>query len=247
MTTPVYILIFSLLSSLGAIAAAGIILVLPDRLARRLVPHLISYAIGTLLGAALLGMIPHALESLDARRVMITVLVGLIGFFILESLVLWRHCHERDCPVHGTSGVLILIGDAFHNFVDGLVIASAFLASAPVGITASLAVIAHEIPQEAGDFGILLHGGYSRRKALALNALSASTTLVGALAGYIGIQTLRPLAPYVLCVSAASFLYIALADLIPGRRGRKRIGALAIELILIAAGVMTIAVLRMHP
>lgn len=240
-------MLFALLSSLGAVGAVGIILALPERMTRRLVPHLISYAIGTLLGAALLGMIPHALESLAAGTVMATVLAGLVGFFVLESLVLWRHCHERDCPVHGTTGILILVGDAFHNFVDGLVIASAFVASVPVGVTASLAVIAHEIPQEAGDFGILLHAGYSRRRALVLNALSASTTLLGALVGYIGIQTLQSIAPYVLCVSAASFLYIALADLIPARRGRKRIGAVAVELVLIAAGVLTIAVLRVHP
>jgi len=240
-------LLFALLSSLGAVGAAGIILALPERMTRRLVPHLISYAIGTLLGAALLGMIPHALESLAAGSVMATVLVALIGFFVLESLVLWRHCHERDCPIHRTTGVLILVGDAFHNFVDGLVIASAFMASVPIGVTASLAVIAHEIPQEAGDFGILLHAGYSRRKALVLNALSASTTLAGALAAYLGIHALRSIAPYVLCVSAASFLYIALADLIPGRRGRKEFVALVVELVLIAAGVMTIAMLRMHP
>ena len=247
MTTVTYIFVFAVLGSLGAIAAAGVILALPERLTRRLVPHLISYAIGTLLGAALLGMIPHALESLAAGSVMATVLAALIGFFVLESLVLWRHCHERDCPVHGTSGILILVGDAFHNFVDGLVIASAFVASVPVGVTASLAVIAHEIPQEAGDFGILLNSGYSRRKALVLNALSASTTLAGALLGYVGIQALRAVAPYVLCVSAASFLYIALADLIPGRRGRKGLAALVVELVLIAAGVLTIAALRVHP
>jgi len=247
MTTPAYIFLFAMLGSFGAVAAAGIILVLPERAMRWLIPHLISYAIGTLLGAALLGMIPHALESLAAGTVMATVLAGLVGFFVLESLVLWRHCHERDCPVHGTSGILILVGDAFHNFVDGLVIASAFVASVPIGVTASLAVIAHEIPQEAGDFGILLHGGYSRRKAFVLNMLSASTTLVGALVGYAGIQTLRSVAPYVLCVSAASFLYIALADLIPGRRGRKGLVALVAELALIAAGVMTIAALRVHP
>jgi len=247
MTTLGYIMLFALLGSLGAVAAAGTILVLPERLTRWLVPHLISYAIGTLLGAALLGMIPHALESLAAGTVMVTVLAGLVGFFILESLVLWRHCHEKDCPIHGTSGTLILVGDAFHNFVDGLVIASAFVASVPVGITASLAVIAHEIPQEAGDFAILLHAGYSRRKALFFNLLSASTTLAGALAGYLGIQALRPMAPYILCVSAASFLYIALADLIPGRRGRKGLVTLAIELTLITAGVVTITLLRGHP
>jgi len=247
MTIATYIFIFAVLGSLGAIAAAGFVLALPERLARRLIPHLVSYAIGTLLGAALLGMIPHALESLASGPVMLTVLAGLIGFFTLENLVLWRHCHEQDCPVHGTSGILILVGDAFHNFVDGLVIASSFLTSVPMGITASLAVIAHEIPQEAGDFGILLHSGYGRRKALLLNALSASATLAGALAAYLGIRALRSVAPYVLCVSAASFLYIALADLVPGRRSRKELAALAGELALIAAGVLTIALLRRHP
>ncbi len=241
-----YIILFALLGSLGAIMVAAIILVLPDRLMRPLVPHLISFAIGTLLGAALLGMLPHALEHLAPRTAMTTVLAGLVGFFLLESLVLWRHCHESNCPIHEASGILILVGDAFHNFVDGLVIASAFVASVPLGVTASLAIIAHEIPQEAGDFSILLHAGYSRGKAFTLNALSSSTTLVGALAGYVGLRYLSSVAPYVLCVSAASFLYIALADLIPGRRGRKNFAGLIIELMLITAGVMTIALIRRH-
>jgi len=247
MTTLGYIMLFALLGSLGANGAAGILLTLPERVTRWLVPHLISYAIGVLLTAALLNMIPHALAMLAPKTVMATVLAGLVGFFVLESLLLWRHCHEADCPVHGTSGILILIGNAFHNFVDGLVIASTFMVSVPVGVTASLAIIAHEIPKDAGDFGVLLHSGFSRRKAFVLNMLSASTTLVGALVGYAGIQTLRSVAPYVLCVSAASFLYIALADLIPGRRGRKGLVALVAELALIAAGVMTIAALRVHP
>lgn len=247
MTIPAYIFVFAALGSLGAVAAAGIILALPERLTRRLVPHLISYAIGTLLGAALLGMIPHALHDLSARRVMATVLLGLVGFYILESLVLWRHCHEHDCPIHGAGGILILIGDAFHNFVDGLVIASAFLVSVPMGVAASLAVIAHEIPQEAGDFAILMHSGYSRRKALLLNSLSASTTLLGAWLGYVGLQAFGFAAPYILCVSAASFLYIALADLIPSRRKKKGIKDLIIELSLIAAGVATISLVQVHP
>jgi len=246
MTTPVWIFICAMLGSFGAVAAAGIMLVLPERLMRWLIPHLVSYAIGTLLGAALLGIIPHALEALSARAVMTTVLAGMIGFFVLESLVLWRHCHEQNCPIHSTSGILILVGDAFHNFVDGLVIASSFLGSVPLGFTATLAVIAHEIPQEAGDFGILLHSGYSRGKAFLFNMLSASPTLVGALLGYAGIQALRAAAPYVLSISAASFLYIALADLIPGRRGRKGLAALVSELILIGVGVLTVASLETH-
>lgn len=247
MSTLGLILLFAVLSSVGAMSAAGTMLILPDRVIRSLVPRLVSYAIGTLLGAALLGIVPHALEHLPAGSVMTTFLAGLLGFFVLESLVLWRHCHEQDCPIHRVSAILILVGDAFHNFVDGMVIASAFLASVPLGVSASLAVIAHEIPQEAGDFGILLHGGYSRGRAWLLNAISASTTLGGAIAGYAGLRAAETAAPYVLCFSAASFVYVALADLIPGRRKARGLVALGLDLLLIAGGVVTIAILKSHP
>jgi len=246
MTIAAYILLFSVLASLGAVTAAGGILVLPDRVRVWIVPRLISYALGTLLGAALLGMLPHALDHLPVRVVMMTLLAGILAFFVLEKLVIWRHCHDQACPVHAASGAIILIGDAFHNFVDGLVIASAFMTSVPLGVAASLAVIAHEIPQEAGDFGVLLHIGYGRRKAFLLNSLSASATIAGAIMGYFWIKALQYAAPYILCVSAASFLYIALADLIPIRRAHQGIGMLIIEFTLIMAGVITIAVLGSH-
>jgi len=246
MTVVLYIILFSVLASLGAVAVAGGILVLPDRVRVWIVPRLISYALGTLLGAALLGMLPHALDHLPTRTVMMTLLAGILAFFVLEKLVIWRHCHDQDCPAHAASGVIILVGDAFHNFVDGLVIASAFMTSVPLGVAASMAVIAHEIPQEAGDFGILLHIGYSRRKAFLLNSLSASTTIAGAVLGYFGIMALQSAAPYILCISAASFLYIALADLIPIRREQQRIGQSAIELMLILAGIATIVLQGSH-
>ncbi|HNX97524.1 MAG TPA: ZIP family metal transporter, partial [Candidatus Aminicenantes bacterium] len=142
------VLLFALLGSAGAVSAAACILLLPDRWIERLVPRLVSYAIGTLLGASLLRMLPHALTHLEGRKAMLALLGGLLGFFLLESVLLFRHCHEPHCPVHSGSGVLILIGDAFHNFIDGLVIAGAFLASPPVGALTGFAVIAHEIPQE---------------------------------------------------------------------------------------------------
>ena len=246
MLTFTYILFFSLLASIGSVASAGIILVLPEKVRGWLVQRLISYALGTLLGAALLGMIPHAMDQLPSRAVMLTLLAGLLSFFMLEKLVIWRHCHDEKCPVHSASGVTILVGDAFHNFVDGLVIASAFLTSVPLGIAASLAVIAHEIPQEAGDFGILLNVGYSRRKAFILNTASSLATIVGALVGYFGVAALMAAAPYILCVSAASFLYIALADLIPIRRGHQGFGMLALDLGIIMAGIITIDLLGSH-
>lgn len=238
-----YILIYAILGSFGAVSAAALILALPEDRIGRLVPHLVSYAIGTLLGAGLLRMIPSALTDLSALPVMGTLLAGLMAFYLLESLLLYRHCHEQNCPVHAASGALILIGDAFHNFLDGLVIASAFLASSPVGVMASLAVIAHEIAQELGDFGVLLNSGYGRGKAYLYNMLSSATTLAGAVGGYFTLSAFRPLTPYVLCVSAASFIYIALADLIPGRRQRKRLGEIVMELTLIAGGILTIVAL----
>jgi zinc and cadmium transporter len=241
--TFIYVLIYAILGSVGAVSVAALILLLKENWIRRFVPHLISYAIGTLLGASLLSMIPRALADLPGHTVMGTLLTGLIAFFLLESLLVYRHCHEQNCPVHSTSGMLILIGDAFHNFLDGLVIASAFLTSSPVGVMAGLAVIAHEIPQEVGDFGVLLNSGYGRGKAYLYNMLSSTTTLVGAVGGYFALSMFRPLVPYVLCVSAASFIYIALSDLIPERRQLKGIGEIVTELMIVIGGILMIFVL----
>ena len=162
---------FSVLGSIGAVAGAALFLFFPEGIRKVLVPCLVSYATGTLLGAAFLGMIPAGLKLAPAFTVTATVLAGIVLFFVLEKLVLWRHCHDSECEVHGRAGPLILVGDAFHNFVDGIVIAGAFLTSVPLGISVSLAVVAHEIPQEVGDFAILLDSGYSKTRALALNLL----------------------------------------------------------------------------
>jgi zinc and cadmium transporter len=164
-----WIIGFSVLGSIGAVAGATLFLFFPEGIRRVLVPLLISYATGTPLGAAFLGMIPASLNQEPAVTVMVTALTGIVIFFILEKFVLWRHCHDGEYEAHGRAGPLILIGDAFHNFVDGVMIAAAFLTSIPLGITAALAVIAHEVPQEAGDFAILLNNGYGRTKAMVLN------------------------------------------------------------------------------
>jgi zinc and cadmium transporter len=240
------ILGFAALGSIGAIVVVAGGLFVSKRVTDAMVPHLVSYAVGTLLGAAFIGMIPRAAEQLAVPTLMLAVLAGLIAFYVLERIVIWRHCHEEHCQTHTTTAVLILVGDAFHNLVDGIVIAAAFLTSVPLGISTSLAVIAHEIPQEAGDFGILLQAGYSRRKAFLCNALSSSTTLFGAVLGYAGMSALKPVVPYVLAVSAASFIYIALADLIPGRRAQAGAGALALELALLLLGLLTIWMFHAH-
>ena len=236
-----WIIGFSLLGSIGAVAGASLLLLFPDGMRKVLVPCLVSYATGTLLGAAFLGMIPAGLKQAPAVAVTGTVLAGMVLFFMLEKMVLWRHCHEADCEVHGRAAPLILIGDAFHNFVDGVVIAAAFLTSVPLGIAASFAVIAHEIPQEVGDFAILLDSGYGPRKALLLNGLSATATLPGALAAYFWLGDTREAVPYILALSAASFIYIATADLIPGLHKQVTLPASLRQLVLLLAGIGTIA------
>jgi len=237
-----WIIIFSILGSIGAMSGAALFLLFPEGIRKLLVPWLISYATGTLLGAAFLGMIPASLEQAPAITVMATVLAGVVLFFVLEKFVLWRHCHEDQCEIHGRAGPLILIGDAFHNFVDGIVIATAFLTSMPLGIATAVAVIAHEVPQEIGDFAILLDNGYGRTKALILNSLSAAATLPGALTAYFWLGEMHVTTPYILALSAASFIYIAVADLIPGLHRQVTFSAAMSQLILLLAGIGTIAI-----
>ena len=240
-----WIIVFSVLGSLGAIAGAALLLLFRESTRKTLLPCLLSYAIGTLLGAAFLGMIPNALQQNTALAISGTVLAGIVIFFVLEKLIIWRHCHDAECEVHGAAGPLILVGDAFHNFVDGFVIAAAFLTSVPLGIAASLAVIAHEIPQEVGDFAILLENGYSKTRALVLNLLSSLTTLPGAVIAYFFLGATREAVPFILALSAASFIYIAIADLVPGLHRQVGLKPVITQLALILTGIGTIAAFRL--
>jgi len=240
-----WIIFFSVLGSVGAIAGAALLLLFRERTRKTLLPCLLSYAIGTLLGAAFLGMIPNALQQNTALAISGTVLAGIVIFFVLEKLIIWRHCHDAECEVHGAAGPLILIGDAFHNFVDGFVIAAAFLTSVPLGIAASLAVIAHEIPQEVGDFAILLENGYSKTRALVLNLLSSLTTVPGAIIAYFFLGATREAVPFILALSAASFIYIAIADLVPSLHRQTGLKPALTQLTLILVGTGTIAVFRL--
>jgi zinc and cadmium transporter len=239
-----WIMAFSLLGSLGSTAGAAAVLLFPEAVRRRIVPCVLSYATGTLLAAAFLGMIPAALRDADASTVTAAVLGGIVSFFVLEKLVIWRHCHVDDCEVHGRAAPLILIGDAFHNAIDGIVIAAAFHTSVPLGVAAAVAVIGHEIPQEVGDFAILLDAGYSRRKAFLLNSLSAGATLPAAVAGYFWLSQAAGAVPYLLAVAAASFIYIATADLIPSLHHQTAPVASLRQLALLLVGIATIALLR---
>ncbi len=214
------------------------------------VPVLISYAVGALLGAVFLNILPHAFAiASNIEQVAATILIGILLFFVLEKLVLWRHCHEEQCEAHeaqpaqhdrGRSGMMIMIGDTFHNFVDGILIAAAFLADVQLGIVTAIAIIAHEVPQEVGDFLVLLHSGYSKRYAFVLNMLSSLAMMAGGVLAYFALQTMQQWIPPLLGLAAASMIYVAVADLIPGLHRRPEIHATLQQVALISAGIATI-------
>lgn len=262
-------------SLLGGVLSVLIAAIFALNAQRKWVPMLVSYAIGALLGAVFLEILPHALEeATNIHAMTATILFGILLFFTLEKLVLWRHCHgthceahaihdEAHCPDntvqtkiatqhakhekehdhdHGRSGLMIMIGDTFHNFVDGVLIAAALMVDIQLGLVTAIAIIAHEIPQEIGDFLILLHSGYSKKKALFFNMLSSMAMLVGGLIAYFALQTMQSWVPYILSIAAASMLYVAVADLIPGLHKRTQIKDTVQQLVLILLGVGTILI-----
>ena len=234
----------SVLGSLGGLLTASAFLLLGDNIRVRLVPWFITYAVGTLLGVSLLALLPEALAHLPSTAALGTLLAGVLVFFLLEKLVIWRHCHDgHECELHTSSAAsLVIIGDAFHTFVDGALIAAAVVTSPHLGLTTALAVAAHEIPQEVGDFAILLRAGYSRRRAISLNVMSGLGGVLGAAAMLIASATMPSVLPYVLSFAAGSFLYVAMSDLIPDlHRGIE--GSPLRQIALITAGIVTIVLL----
>ena len=211
------------------------------------IPVLISFAVGALLAAVFLEILPHAFSAgNNPRTIAATILFGILFFFVLEKLVLWRHCHEDHCDAHdpqlpqhdhGRSGMMIIIGDTVQNFVDGIVIAAAFVADVQVGVVTAIAIVTHEIPQEVGNFLVLLHSGFSRGRALALNAMSSLAMLAGGLLAYFSLQQMQQVIPLLLAFAAASMIYVAVADLIPGLHRRPEPAAGAQQVLLIAGGV----------
>ena len=207
---------------------------------------LVSYAIGALLGAVFLNILPEAIEAgSSAAAVSGTVLAGILLFFTLEKLLLWRHCHHHHCEAHepdahGRSGTMIMVGDTFHNFVDGVIIAASFLTDINLGIVTALAIIAHEIPQEVGDFLILLHSGYGKAQALYVNLLSSLAMLAGGVLSYFTLQSVQSVVPTLLALAASSMIYVAVADLIPGLHKRTQLRDTLQQVALIALGIGTI-------
>jgi len=239
--TLLLIVVSSLVGGLVAVLLAGTVLTVHPSVMERALPRLVSFSTGSLLGAALLGMLPHAAEELPVSTVTLVVLAGLILFFVAEKLLVWRHCHRHDCDVHAGSGPLLLLGDSIHNFVDGVVIAGAFLVSTPLGLTAALSTIAHEVPQELGEYMVYLSSGYTRRRALLFNTATSLTTVVGAVLGYFFLSEMESVGPYLMAFATAGFLYVALADLVPAQRSRMSLGLTVLDLVLLVAGIAVIA------
>lgn len=246
-----WILGFTFLGGLLSALAASLFLLASPAWRQRLVPHLVSFATGALLGAALLGLLPHAIDAAgpdNIHRIGLAVLGGIFVFFILEKLVLWRHCHVDECEAHGpsdhhrdaASAKMVLIGDGLHNLLDGVLIGAAFLTDLHLGIVTAIAVIAHEIPQEVGDVAVLLHGGMSRSRALLFNVAISLTTVVGGLLAYWWLEDATAALPYVLAVAASSFLYVAVADLIPGLHRKVDAPTSALQILLIGCGILVI-------
>lgn len=253
MPTLVWIILFTLAGGVLSALVASFFLLFGATTRQRLLPHFVSFAIGALLGAALLGLIPHALDEAGINSVHgigLAVALGILLFFVLEKAVIWRHCHTTNCEAHAPEpahqhehvqnavlGRFILVGDGIHNFFDGLLIGAAFLTDTHLGIVTALAVIAHEIPQEVGDVAVLLNSGLSRLKAFNWNMAVGFTTVLGGLAAYFVLESLQAILPYVLAVAAGSFIYVAVADLIPGLHRRTEALASIWQVVFIAAGL----------
>lgn len=280
----VWIIVTSFAGGILSVSLAGIFAL---NLRTAWIPMLVSYAIGAMLGAVFLEILPHAFEkAVSVESISATLLFGLMLFFVLEKLVIWRHCHGDHCEVHaihteancpdashyskpedgvkfrpvashapsivqshahvhshhdsGRSGMMIMIGDTFHNFVDGVLIAAAFLVDIKLGMVTALAIISHEIPQEVGDFLILLHSGYSKKQAFVFNLVSSLATLLGGLLAYFALQYVMTWIPYILGLAAASMIYVAVADLIPSLHKRTELKATLSQVLLISLGVATI-------
>ncbi len=238
--TLAWIVLATLAGGVLSVLAAGL---LSLTVLSRWAPRLVSFSVGVLLAAAFLDILPEAAQQLPFQEVGATVLAGLFLFFALEKTALWRHDHVHQGATDAPPpiGLMIVLGDGLHNFVDGVLIAAAFLHDPALGVVTAIAVIAHEIPQEVGDFMVLLAAGYSRRRALLLNAVSGSAAVLGGLLGYVVLQGVQGAIPYLLALAAASFIYIAVADLVPALQKHRQPLDFAVQFALLFGGVAVVA------
>jgi len=222
----------------------GVALLAKESVARKISIYLVSLAAGALLGAAFLELLPEAIEMAgdNIKSVLLLAVVGIGVLLFFEKALRWYHCHDQEvCDYHSFS-TTVLVGDAVHNFLDGVAIALSFSISVPAGIATGLAVFLHEIPQEMGDFGVLLHSGYTKSKVLFYNFLTALTALMGAVIGYALLPVIGGAIPYLLAFAAGTFIYISTSDLIPELR-RQLKGQWLLHFLIIAAGIAIIGIL----
>ena len=272
-------LFYIVLASLaGGLVSASLAALLAWRLAPRLIPLFVSFAVGALLGVVFLDLLPHIFErAAESHDTAAWILAGILAFFVLEKLVLWRHNHDHagqaEAAIRGhphlhdgnhshphghahdtvsveqsgraSSAWMIIVGDAFHNFTDGFAIAAAFMADTRLGIVTAIAIVAHELPQELGDFLVLLHSGFSKARALFWNLVSSLATLIGALIAYFAMQSFEQYTPVFLCFAASSMIYVAIADLIPGLHKKTALSDSLLQILLIGLGVGSIALFRL--
>ena len=251
--TLLYIVLATLAGGLLSVLIAASLTV---ALLGRIVRHLVSLSVGVLLGTALLQVLPEAFESkVEPHRLFATLLGGLLFFFLLEKAELYRHGHHHEGDGHdhhdgsdadqaGRGGWSVLVGDSIHNFCDGIIIAAAFLADFQLGVVTSAAIIAHEIPQEVGDYIVLLNAGFSRGKALFYNALSGLASVVGGVLGYFVVGPWEALFPYLLVAASSSFVYVAVADLLPQLQRRLPLRSTLAQLGWIAAGLLLVSLVK---
>jgi zinc and cadmium transporter len=234
-------IIVSLISLIGIFS-----LLLKDKLLDKILILLIAFSAGGLIGGAFLHLLPEALEQSNNPNIFIYVILGFILFFILEKYLHWRHCHKGTCDIHAFT-YLNLIGDGIHNFSDGLVIAASFVVSIHFGVITTLVIIFHEVPQEIGDFGVLVYGGFHKAKALAYNFVFALTCVIGTIVGYYLSENIKNFSLYLLPITAGGFIYIAACDLIPELHKEPDLKRAAFSMLAFLCGILFILLARLIP
>lgn len=230
--------VVSLISLIGILALS-----IKEKLLQNILFGLIGFSAGALLGSAFLHILPEALENAKSVTVFYELIFGIVIFFLLERYFYWRHCHEGHCDVHAFT-YLNLVGDGMHNFIDGMVIAASFIVSTKLGVVTTAAIILHEIPQELGDFGVLVYGGFSKQKALMYNFISALMAVCGALVGYLVSGFAQGFSNFVLPLAAGGFIYIATSDLIPEIHKEKDVKRSTLAFVAFLFGILFMALVR---
>lgn len=230
--------IVSLISLVGIFTLA-----IKDKWLQNILFYLIGFSTGALIGGAFLHILPEALKKADTTVVFYYLIFGIALFFLMEKYFYWRHCHNGICDIHAFT-YLNLIGDGFHNFIDGMIIAVSFIISIKLGLITTLAIIFHEIPQELGDFGVLVYGGFTKRRALIFNFISALTAMIGAIIGYIASGAIVHFVNFILPLTGGGFIYIATSDLIPEIHKEKDLRRSTLAFVAFLFGIMFMALVK---